>query len=231
MHVNKRFLAAAFALTLAPGSAFAASVLPTFVAGDFVTSPAQGTQMFRADLAGLGLTEIGSIKLNDSNSGIGGSAGIYSGFDLDAVFLDVDGLLSTDSDRFFASDFIFSAGSLRPGSFPPPSPSGGTTNGSTAAGAVDQAWATLNDIDAIYFDVGSLTLGDGGSLIANFASEIAIGSSMFLFVGEVSGDRGENVDGLIEVFDDPQVVPLPATAPLLLGALGVFGLLRRRRKA
>lgn len=226
---NAYRLLVAAACAFAPASAFGASVSPTFVSDAFITSTAQGTQMFRADLTGLGLAEIGSITLTDSNSGLGGSPGIYSGFDLDAIFLDVDGLLSTDGDRFFATDFIFSAGTLR--SAAPPSPSGGPTNGSSSSTTVDEGFATLNDIDAVFFGAGSLTLGDGGSLIANFTTEVAVGPSLFLFVGEVSGDPGETVTGLIDVFDDPQVVPLPATAPLLLGALGAFGFLRRRRKA
>ena len=224
----KVLYAAAFAF--APVIASAATVTPAFVDQGLDTTNAQGTRMYRADLSGLGLTEIGSVKITDSNSGLGGSTGIYSGFDLDAIFLDVDGSLATAADRHFASSFLYAAGSIRPGSFAPPSPSGGPLNGAMSSTQVDTAWATLDEVDAIWFDQGSLTLGDGGILTAAFTTPIQVLSSLYLFVGEVSGDPGENVTGAIEVSDEvPETpaVPLPASALLLLGALGMLGLRRR----
>ena len=224
----KEFLSA-IAFVMAPLIANAATVSPVFVDYGLDTTNAQSTRMYGANLTGLGLTEIGSVKVTDSNSGLGGSPGIYSGFDLDAIFLDVDGDLATTGDRYFASSFIFSAGSIRAGSDQPPSPSGGPVNGAVSSTQVDTAWATLNDIDAIWFGRGSLTLGDGGELTAVFASPIQIMSSLYLFVGEVSGDPGEIVTGSIEVSDTVPAVPLPATAPLLLAAVGFLGLRRLRR--
>ncbi|WP_157578033.1 hypothetical protein [Roseivivax halodurans] len=216
-------------------TAFAATVTPTFTdEGIDTTGTATSTRMYRAALTGLGLTKIGAITVNDSNSGVGGSTGIYSGFDLDAIFLDVDGLLTTDTDRFYADSFIFSAGTTRSGSFAPPSPSGGPTNGSSSATSVDESWAALNDIDGIFFGTGSLTLGDGGSLTAVFDPTISISSSLFLFAGEVSGDAGETLTGLVEITDTPPTmtpVPIPAGLPLMLSGLLGVGLLARRKKA
>lgn len=215
-------------------TAFAATVTPTFTdEGIDTTGTATSTRMYRADLTGLGLTEVGAITLNDSNSGLGGSTGIYSGFDLDTIFLDVDGLLTTDTDRFFVDSFLFSAGTTRSGSFAPPSPSGGPTNGSSSATSIDESWATLNDIDGVFFSTGSLTLGDGGSLTAVFDPTISIGSSLFLFAGEVSGDAGETLTGLVEITDTPPTmtpVPLPAGLPLMLSGLLGIGFLARRKK-
>ncbi|WP_299472724.1 hypothetical protein [uncultured Roseibium sp.] len=221
------------AILLVSVSSQAASVMPTFTDQGIDTSgTATSTRMYRADLTGLGLTEISAIKLTDSNSGVGGSTGIYSGFDLDAIFLDVDGLLTTDGDRFFADSFQFSAGTTRPGGFQGPSPSGGPTNGSIDATTVDEAAATLNDIDGIFFGPGSLTLGDGGILTAIFSPKITVGSSLYLFAGEVSGDPGETLTGLVEISDTPPtVVPLPAALPLLAGGLGLLGLAGFRRRA
>ncbi|MEO1115304.1 MAG: hypothetical protein AAFY05_23365 [Pseudomonadota bacterium] len=220
-------------LMMLTATAQAASVSPTFVdVGIDTTGTATETRMFRADLIGLGLTQVGAVTLRDSNSGFGGSTGIFSGFDLDAVFLDVDGLLTTDGDRFFADSFLFSAGTTRPGSFQGPSTSGGPTNGSSSATMVDEAFATLNTIDGIFFGAGSLTFGDGGILTAIFSPEITIGSSLFLFAGEVSGDPGETLTGLVEISEKPPaVVPLPAALPLLLGGLGILGLAGYRRRA
>ncbi len=213
-------------------AAFASSVMPTFTdEGIDTTGTATSTRMFRADLTGLGLTEVGAITVNDSNSGVGGSTGIYSGFDLDVIFLDIDGLLTTDTDRFYADSFIFSAGTTRSGGFAPPSPSGGPTNGSSTATTVDETWATLNDIDGVFFGTGSITLGDGGSLTAVFDPTISVGSSLFLFAGEVSGDPGETLTGLVEVTDTPPAIPLPAGLPLLLSGLLGIGFVARRKKS
>ncbi len=217
-------------------SAMAATVVPTFTdEGIDNTGTSTYTRMYRADLTGLGLEAISEVVIKDSNSGVGGSTGIYSGFDLDAIFLDVDGSLATTTDRIVVDSFAFSAGTTRPGSYPPPSPSGGPTNGSSSATTVDEEWASLGDIDGIYFGSGSLTLGDGGSLTSSFNQKITIGSSLFLFAGEVSGSAGESLTGLVEVSDTPtsplSPVPLPAGLPLMLTGLAGFGLLARRRKA
>ncbi|MCV6591553.1 MAG: hypothetical protein OIF48_01275 [Silicimonas sp.] len=74
---------------------------------------AEATRLYRADLTGLGLSAIGTITVNDSNSGTGG--GVHSGFDLDILFLDVDGDLATTADRILATDHDFSVGSIRRG--------------------------------------------------------------------------------------------------------------------
>mgnify|MGYP000055267762 CR=1 FL=1 len=79
------------AAIVAAGAVNAASVTPTFTFVGADTTSAQSSGVFRADLIGLGLSEIGSIKVTDDNSGTSGSAGAYSGFDLDALFLDLDG--------------------------------------------------------------------------------------------------------------------------------------------
>ena len=49
-------------------------------------SLAQNTGVFRADLTGLGLTELASIRIFDAST-TEGSPGIWSGFDLDAIKL------------------------------------------------------------------------------------------------------------------------------------------------
>ena len=47
----------------------------------------KATGVFRADLSGLGLTDIASIGIADNSGGLGGSPGKFSGFDLDAIVL------------------------------------------------------------------------------------------------------------------------------------------------
>ena len=208
------------------GALHAATVTPTFTDMGLNTTTAESTRLYRADLTGLGLSEIAAITITDSNSGIGGSPGAYSGFDLDAIFLDLDGDATTLADQIYASGFLFSAGTLRPGGLA--SNTAGPTNGSASPNSVDEPFATLDAIDALFFSTGSLTLGDGGTLAALFAPDVTVGPSLFLFVGEVSGDAGELVSAAIEVSDTPPAVPLPAPALLLLSGFGALALKRRR---
>ena len=114
-----------------------------------------GSTIFRADLAPTGLTTVASVRIQDSNSGVGGAGGIFafSGFDLDALFLDADGNMATAGDRTFASSFLFTAGTTRPtfGDFTlqpngaHPGPVFGSLNGTT----IDHATATLSVLDGI----------------------------------------------------------------------------------
>lgn len=229
MKLRLNLCAAALALATTP--AFAATVSPVFiqVATDITT--AQSSAVFQADLTGLsGLTQIGSITVTDTN-GDSGSPGAFSGFDIDALFIDLDGDYLTAGDQIFASSFIFNAGSIRPTSDPAfASQTTGALNGSNADGTVDEAFATLNLIDAVFFDQGSISLGDGGSLTANFNPTVVVGASLFVIASEV-GANGERLTGAIEVSDQPvDVVPLPAGLPLLLAGLGAFGFVSRRRK-
>lgn len=219
------------AMALSAGASFAATVNPTFVYQGGVsngTSP-ENTGLYRADLVGLGLSQIAQITVTDSNAANSGSAGAYSGFDLDAMFLDLDGDYLTTGDQIYASSFGFMAGALRAGSAPA-SNTAGALNGSASNSAVDTLFATLGSIDAEFFAGGSISLGDGGVLTANFSPDVLVGNSLYLFVGEV-GDNGESINGLIEVTDIPAPVPLPASGLLLASALG-FGFVgsRRRRK-
>ena len=189
------------------------------------------TRIFRADLTGIaGLSQVASISLTDDGTPIGGASGIFSGFDLDGIFLDIDGSLATAGDRFFASSFVFNAGSIRPPDFIPrelPSAAHpGPTFGSLNASTVDESTASLNVFDAnAVADVdladGFLTFGDGGFLGANFNPNVPIGSSMYLFVGEVGGQSGEGIGASVEVSDLP-AVPEPST--ILLFGSGLLGL-------
>lgn len=187
------------------------------------------TLVFSADLTGIsGLTEIGSIRIVDDGTTVGGADGIFSGFDLDAIFLDMDGSLLTVSDRSFASSYVFSAGTTRPTSNPGMLPNvahPGPTFGSLDATTVDLATATLDVFDAVSVaDVNIadafLTLGDGGILIANFSPEVTVGATLYLITGEVGWQAGEGLGAFVTVSDEPQTsVPEPGTIFLLLSGI------------
>ncbi len=217
---------AAVAACLA-GGAQAASVVPTFTNIGSDTTNATDTGLFRADLSGLGLERIASITITDDGAGTSGTPGAYSGFDLDAIFLDVDGDATTLGDQIAANAFAFAAGTLRAGGSQA-SNTAGALNGSASDTAVDEAFATLGTIDAIFFGTGSISLGDGGGLTALFAPDVVVGETLFLFVGEVA-NNGETIDGRIAISDTVPAVPLPASGLLLAGALGLLAARRRGR--
>jgi hypothetical protein len=107
-----------------------------------------GSTVFSANLAGVGLSQIATITITDASFGTGGSPGIFSGFDLDALFLDRDGNIFSTGDRTAASSFSYLAGSVRPTSDPTMQPNGahpGPLFGSLNATTIDAATATLGE--------------------------------------------------------------------------------------
>lgn len=196
-----------------------------------------GTTIYSASLTGLGLSEVASISVYDDGTTYGGADGIFSGFDLDAIFLDMDGNYATTGDQYFADEYFFTAGTTRPTSLwymQPNATHPGPTFGSLDATTIDYATATLTTFDAVAVAHvntadGFLTLGDGGSLGLNFDPTVVIGSTLFLVTGEVGGQAGEFVDASVYVSDEP-IEPVPEPATMLLLGSGLIGLAGFGRK-
>jgi hypothetical protein len=140
-----------FASYMSATAAYATSATITFTKLSGLTggSPA-GTAVYRADLSGLGLVTIESLTVQDSDSGIGGSPGKFTGFDLDAIKLAnslvgdaslVNGLAGLAVFNFSPAGTLFLPGTQQPPIDP------GELFG-TAGGNIDNAVATLEAFDA-----------------------------------------------------------------------------------
>ena len=191
------------------------------------------TQVYSSDLAGKfnRFFLISSITIIDDSDAIGGGPGIFSGFDLDALFLDRDGNLNTTSDRIFPASYSFIAGSTRPTSdsgYLPNAAHPGPTFGALDATTIDYATATLNSIDAILGNNtvadGELCLGDGGELTAFFSPSPPVEQHLYLFLGEVGSAANAEYAAIFATAE----VPGPATILLLASGLAAMGIWRRR---
>jgi len=199
---------------------------------------AQETGVFRADLSGLGLTQLASVRIFDA-SGNEGSPGIWSGFDLDAIKLSstlcptaacavgATGISAFD----FVNQTIFTAGSMDAVS--PGDPlDGPCLAGTSGVGCdFDNSIATLGAFDGLFPSApgsGFLSMGRGGDIIFNLTMLVALDSPVYMYVGEV-GNNGETLRGLADISDLPRVVPVPAAVWLFGTALvGFIGYSRRR---
>jgi hypothetical protein len=234
--VNSRLVGlglVAIALTLLPAkSATALTVnlaftkLPGLAGG----SPA-ATGVYYADLSSIGF-DINSLSIIDSNSGVGGSSGKFSGFDLDAIKIsdtlisDATGINALSGLNVF--DFSPTGTFLTPGAQRTPAdPNLFGTSGSN----IDNAVATLQSFDGNSTTgptaSGFSSLGDGGQVGFNLTSAVSTASPRYLYIGEV-GDNGEVANGQITVSDKPLSVPEP-TSLVPLALLGIYFSVRHRQ--
>lgn len=196
------------------------------------------TTIYKASFGGSGAASVGTVVISDSNSQTGGSPGVFSGFDLDFLWLDVDGDFNTAGDRIGAAFYNFSTGTTRATADPnflPTAGRPGPTFGSSAANTIDPNLSTLGILDGDFTSgvstdlvFGWLTFGDGGVLKATFFPSVALNANSALFFGEVGTGLGEQLRASVEL----EAVPEPGSwAALMLGLGGLSYAVSRRRRA
>lgn len=221
-----------FTLFFCLSSTQAAPISFTKLSGVAGGSPAN-TAIYMADLSGIGLSDILSVTINDDSRGLGGAAGQFSGFDLDAIILSntlcttascaagLTGLSVFD----YINGVLFTPGVQR-------APMNSKLFGTNLSGdGVDNAVATLgvfdgNSTTAIPGAGGFVSMGDLGKLSFNLTSALST-AGLYLYIGEV-GDNGEVAASSIEVSDRPVGVSEPA--PLMLFALAGLLLVWMRKQ-
>lgn len=174
---------------------------------------AGNSDIFRADLSNLGI-DLKSFTITDGNTKIGGAGGMASGFDLDAVALSrilLPSVTSGTNLNLFSTlqplnvfDFSNASITFRPGTQRPPTisafPYGESLDGAVNGVLVDNSLSTLGQF-SFSPDVGSLTLGDGGSISFDFLSPVKTDGPLYLYIGE-EGATGETVVGSINLSPD-----------------------------
>ena len=174
------------------------------------------TTVYRGNIGALelGPGEIESVIVTDAGSG-GGSSGVFSGFDLDFVCFDLDGVFGNQDDGFVSVlGASASPGSIRLEStsrFQPTASHPGSLFGLNADGSVDLQTATLAQHDASYVSGTSMsvdtchgwvTLGDGGQLVTDISAVASdYGQDLWLYVGD-AGRADEQISARVEVLFD-----------------------------
>lgn len=232
---TRTLLAATVAATMAAWAPTAAAtpVSLTKLSGLTGGSPAN-TAIYRADLSSVGLASILSIGIGDNSSGLGGAAGQFTGFDLDAIKLSTtfctDAACAAAAPGLSVFDFVnrsfFTPGAQR-------APADAKLFGTDATGlAVDDAVATLalfdaNSTTAIPGAFGFLSLGDNGIIEFDLTAPVST-AGLYLYIGEV-GDNGEVAASSITVRSTP-TNPVPEPLSLALVATALFGAAAARRR-
>jgi hypothetical protein len=172
------------------------------------------TSIYRADISHVPNKRMKTIVVQDS-SAAGGSDGIYTGFDIDFLLLDIDGVFDTKDDRIKLNED--SRTQITPGKvqnqdtsfFRPTITRPGKLFGLNKENRIDFSLATLSLLDAYYdsgldpdTSTGWLSLGDKGILYAHFdLNSVDLYPSLYLFIGEVGTGFEEQLDVDVKIVE------------------------------
>ncbi|MEI7840313.1 MAG: hypothetical protein WCJ11_07430 [Methylococcaceae bacterium] len=161
------------------------------------------TGVTRISLAGLGLSTIRSIRIEDDNF-ISGGDGIASGYDLDFVKFSTQQTSSASASTTLADNSInFSSTTFKAGYLQPVSSwssyYGTVLYGSNTDGTANVGLDNFGVKDgANNSGVGSLSLGEAGAVSFNLTQALTPSSDLYLYVGDVGGGN----DNFRVVFSD-----------------------------
>ncbi|AFY48168.1 Ca2+-binding protein, RTX toxin [Nostoc sp. PCC 7524] len=173
------------------------------VAGD-TSNNQPGSAVFVANLSNLGF-DLRSLTIGDSGSP-GGSPGIFSGFDLDAIKLSRTLVTSAAQVQALPGLNVFDFSPL--GTTFIPGDQSPTNNPNfigdlvgTINGYIHNGSATLGSFDgtgSVSNPKGFASLGVNGKVGFDLTSAVSPGQPLYLYVAE-AGNNGENLDGNISV--------------------------------
>jgi len=156
------------------------------------------TAVYRGYLNPAQVQVVTRVVVTDANSG-GGADGVFSGFDLDFLSLDLDGNLVSTSDQYRPRTWVATIvpGLVRDAAtsvFQPTALHPGPLFGMNVNGIVDAATATLGQRDGSYVygptlgvdtSHGWVSLGQGGQVAAAFCYIPVPPTGMYVFAGDV----------------------------------------------
>jgi hypothetical protein len=192
------------------------------------------TAVYRGYLSPAQVQVVTLVVITDANSG-GGADGVFSGFDLDFLSLDLDGNLASTFDQYRprTGGLTIVPGLVRDAAtsvFQPTALHPGPLFGMNVGGSVDAATATLGQRDGSYVygptlgvdtSHGWVSLGQGGQLAAAFACIPVPPTGMYVFAGDV-GFNDETLGAHVSVQVPGRMiyvnVPDGNRAPVLLQA-------------
>jgi len=186
----------------------------TLLTGEVGGSPA-GTVVYRAQLSPSDtVTLLKTLTISDNGSGLGGSTGRFSGFDLDAIKLATTSVDTAAAAVALAGlnvfDFTASGAVLTAGAQRPPVDQAGLFG--TVGGSVNNAVATLGAFDANSTTTaaanGFVSLGDGGRVTFNLTQVLDLTTPLYVYIGEANDTglpTGPEVDNGTQIDNDVPV--------------------------
>ncbi len=174
------------------------------------------TTVYSSHVTDLPAGFLDSVVFTDRNKK-GGSSGVFSGFDLDFVLLDVDGVFNNGDEFAVVAGADLQLGDVRnrvATRFRPTDAHRGELFGLDAAGAVVPSVATLSTYDASYVagaqlavdsSHGWVSLGDGGELDLSLERiSTRVYPDLHIYVGD-AGLNDESMDAVLQLRFVPEV--------------------------